>query len=61
MVVLTTSTTEEDIFRTYDVGVNSFISKPLRFSELVDIIATTTSSWLEIVSQPSGPPAPAQS
>ena len=61
VVVLTTSKTEEDIFRTYDLGVNSFISKPIRFSELVDIIGATTSYWLEIVSLPPDSPAPAQS
>ena len=61
IVVFTTSKTEEDIFRTYDLGVNSFISKPVRFSDLVDIIATTTSYWLDIVSLPSASPAPAPS
>ncbi len=61
VVVLTTSKTEQDIFRTYDLGVNSFISKPVRFSELVDIIAATTSYWLEIVSLPHNALAPAQS
>ncbi len=61
VVVLTTSKTEQDIFRTYDLGVNSFISKPVRFSELVDVIGATTSYWLEIVSLPHNALAPAQS
>src|SRR5512135_282771 len=34
VVVLTTSRAEEDIFRTYDIGVNSFISKPVTFEGL---------------------------
>lgn len=59
IVVFTTSKTEEDIFRTYDLGVNSFISKPVRFSDLVDIIAKTTSYWLDIVSLPPDSSAPA--
>lgn len=52
VVVLTTSKAEEDIFRTYDLGVNSFIVKPVTFDSLVDIMRTVTSYWLQIVSLP---------
>lgn len=60
VVILTTSKTEMDIFHTYNLGVNSFITKPVRFSELVNVIAATTSYWLEIVSLPPDSPPPAQ-
>ncbi len=38
IVVLTTSQAEEDIFRSYDLGANSFISKPVTFNGLVEAI-----------------------
>jgi len=49
VVVLTTSKLEEDILRTYDLGVNSFITKPVTFDSLVDIMKTLTKYWFEIV------------
>ncbi|HEX3044848.1 MAG TPA: response regulator [Bacillota bacterium] len=52
VVVLTTSKTEEDIFRTYNLGVNSFISKPVTFDALVEVMQTVTKYWLEIVELP---------
>ena len=52
IVVLTTSSEEEDIFRTYDLGVNSFITKPVSFESLVDIMKTLRLYWFEIVELP---------
>lgn len=52
VIVLTTSKAEEDIFRTYDLGVISFIVKPVTLDSLVDIMRTVTSYWLQIVSLP---------
>lgn len=52
VVVLTTSKAEEDIFRTYDLGVNSFISKPVTFQGLVEVMKTLGHYWLEIVELP---------
>ncbi len=49
IVVLTTSKSEEDIFRTYDLGVNSFITKPVSFASLVAIVKTLSEYWFEIV------------
>jgi len=53
IVVLTTSKAEEDILRTYDLGVNSFITKPVTFESLVDLMRTLGKYWLEIVELPS--------
>ena len=53
VVVLTTSKTEEDIFRTYDLGASSFINKPVAFEGLVDIMKTLQKYWFEIVELPS--------
>ena len=52
VVVLTTSKAEEDIFRTYELGVNSFITKPVTFDDLADIVRTLTHYWIEIVQLP---------
>ncbi len=52
IVVLTTSREEEDIYRTYDLGVSSFIFKPVSFESLVDIIGTLAKYWLQIVELP---------
>lgn len=52
IVVLTTSKAEEDIVRTYDLGVNSFISKPVTFDGLAEVVTTLQHYWLEIVALP---------
>jgi two-component system response regulator len=52
VVVLTTSKAEEDILRTYGLGVNSFITKPVGFESLVEIVRTLCSYWIEIVILP---------
>jgi CheY-like chemotaxis protein len=54
VVVLTTSKDEEDVFRTYDLGVSSFITKPVTFAGLVDVMRTWTRYWFEIVELPNG-------
>lgn len=53
IVVLTTSKAEEDIYRTYDLGVNSFITKPVMFESLVEVMKTLGKYWFEIVELPS--------
>jgi CheY-like chemotaxis protein len=52
IVILTTSKAEEDIVRTYDLGVNSFICKPVTFDSLVEIVRTVGRYWIEIVALP---------
>ena len=52
IVVLTTSTAEEDIFRTYDLGVNSFVIKPVSFEALVETMKTLARYWFQIVELP---------
>lgn len=53
VVVLTTSRAEEDIFRTYDLGVNSFITKPVSFDRLVEVMSSLGNYWLDTVALPS--------
>ena len=52
IVALTTSKAEEDIFRSYDLGANSFISKPVTFDRLVAIIQQIGTYWFELVETP---------
>ncbi|WP_224998492.1 response regulator [Cesiribacter sp. SM1] len=52
IVVLTTSKAEEDIIRTYDLGVSSFITKPVTFAALVDVMKTVSKYWFQIVELP---------
>jgi CheY-like chemotaxis protein len=52
VIILTTSKAEEDIYRTYDLGAASYITKPVTFESLVDIIRTLGKYWLEIVELP---------
>lgn len=53
VVVLTTSKAEEDIYRTYNLGVNSFITKPVTFESLVTITRELGRYWFEIVELPA--------
>jgi CheY-like chemotaxis protein len=52
VVVLTTSKAEEDIYRTYDLGANSFITKPVSFEGLVAVMRDIGRYWIEIVELP---------
>jgi CheY-like chemotaxis protein len=52
VVVLTTSKADEDVYRSYDLGVNSYIVKPVTFEALVDILVTLEKYWFEIVELP---------
>ncbi len=54
VVVLTTSKAEEDIIRTYDLSAASYITKPVTFAGLADVIKTLGKYWLEIVELPNG-------
>lgn len=54
VVVLTTSKAEEDIFRTYDLGAASYITKPVTFTALAEVVRTLGKYWLEIVELPNG-------
>ena len=55
VVVLTTSKAEEDIYSSYDSGASSFISKPVTFEGLVDVMKGLGRYWFEIVDLPRQP------
>jgi two-component system response regulator len=52
VVILTTSKDEEDVFRTYDLGVNSFVTKPVTFEELAGAMRALANYWFELVELP---------
>jgi len=54
VVILTTSKAEEDILRSYDLSAASYITKPVTFESLVDLVRTLGKYWLEIVELPDG-------
>ncbi len=52
IVILTTSQAEEDILRSYDLGANAYITKPVTFDGLVQVMSTLGIFWFEIVRLP---------
>ena len=53
VVVLTTSKAQEDIYRSYDLGASSFITKPVTFEGLVELMRSLKRYWFEIVELPT--------
>lgn len=51
-IILTTSHAAEDIEKTYDLGVNSFITKPSNYSEMVQIAKRLSTYWFSTVELP---------
>lgn len=49
VVILTTSKAEEDVYRSYDVGANSYITKPVTFDGLIELMKTLGRYWVEFV------------
>ncbi len=53
VVVLTTSNSESDIYKTYDLHANCYITKPADFNYFIDVIQSIADFWLNVVSLPS--------
>ncbi|MCC6614149.1 MAG: response regulator [Anaerolineae bacterium] len=52
IVILTTSKSENDVYRSYDLGANSFVTKPITFQALVEVMLVLGRYWFEIVELP---------
>lgn len=52
VVVLTTSRAEEDVFRAYDMGVNSYVRKPIHFDKFVEIARGFAKFWFDVATLP---------
>ncbi len=53
VVVLSTSQEEDDIIRTYNLGVNSFMTKPISYESLLNAMKILGKYWFEIVELPT--------
>jgi two-component system, chemotaxis family, response regulator Rcp1 len=54
VVVLTTSTAEQDVLRTYDLHANCYISKPVDFEQFIEVVKSVGDFWFSVVILPSG-------
>jgi len=52
VIVMTTSSADTDVTKSYDLGVNSFIQKPDRFHELVETVRVVFNYWFKTVKLP---------
>jgi two-component system response regulator len=52
VIIMTTSKAEEDVVRSYDLSAASYITKPVTFERLVEVVKTLGKYWLEIVELP---------
>lgn len=52
VIVLTASPREEDVVRTYNLGVNTYIQKPVEFDNFMRVVHTVQEYWIVIASLP---------
>jgi len=52
IVILTTSSLEDDVRRCYDLGANAYVTKPMSFDGLVEVMRTLDAFWFNIVKLP---------
>jgi two-component system, response regulator len=52
VIVLTSSKGQADILKTYELGGNSFITKPVTFQSMCEVIAKLGEYWFQIVKLP---------
>jgi CheY-like chemotaxis protein len=53
VIIMSSSSIQEDIDRAYQLGVNAYLVKPTAFNELVETLKTTTDFWKDRVAHPS--------
>lgn len=54
VVVLTTSTAEHDVLKTYDLHANCYINKPVDFEQFLQVVKSVGDFWFSVVILPSG-------
>ena len=53
VVILTTSRSEEDVLRSYDLHANCYITKPIDLDQFIGVVRSIEDFWLSIVTLPS--------
>lgn len=53
VAVLTTSSAETDVVRTYDLGANCFLTKPVNIDQFVHVVQSIDDFWLGLVRLPT--------
>ncbi|OGW53271.1 MAG: hypothetical protein A2Y81_07335 [Nitrospirae bacterium RBG_13_43_8] len=51
-MILTTSNSEIDVIRSYNLGANSYVTKPMSYGALIKIIGTIGKYWFQTVKLP---------
>jgi CheY-like chemotaxis protein len=54
VVVLTTSTAEKDIIKTYDLHANCYVTKPVDFEQFTNVVKSIEDFWFTVVKLPQG-------
>ena len=52
IIIMTTSKLKDDVVKSYNMGVNCFISKPTTYSELIEVTRSIIKYWFEIAQLP---------
>ena len=52
VAVLTTSSAEADVMRTYELGANCFLTKPVDVDQFIEVVHTIDDFWLGLVKLP---------
>jgi CheY-like chemotaxis protein len=53
IVVLTSSNSEKDIIRSYELHANAYITKPLDLDEFINVVKSIVNFWLEVAKLPT--------
>ncbi|NNJ10199.1 response regulator [Chloroflexales bacterium ZM16-3] len=56
VVILTTSQAEQDIFETYNLHANAYVTKPVDLDQFAKVVKSIEDFWFEIVRLPNGTP-----
>lgn len=54
VVILTTSSAEQDILKTYDLHANCFITKPVDLDQFITVVRSIENFWFSIAKLPGG-------
>jgi CheY-like chemotaxis protein len=53
VIILTSSSAENDITRAYDLHANAYVTKPLDFDQFINVVGSIVNFWLGVVQLPT--------